>query len=94
MVTTPTLVYIVSKISDLTTTEVTTAVLAQCSVILTGLIASIVPSPYKCKDLIALGLFSHGLQKHHASSCLERTAYVLMTQSLGRALLLCELKCW
>lgn len=58
MVTTPTLVYIVSKISDLTTTEVTTAVLAQCSVILTGLIASIVPSPYKCKDLIALGLFS------------------------------------
>lgn len=47
MVTTPTLVYIVSKISDFTTTRVATAVLTQISVILSGLIASVLPSPWK-----------------------------------------------
>ena len=54
MVTTPTLVYIVSKISDFTTARVATAVLTQISVILSGLIASVVPSPWKCESGLGL----------------------------------------
>lgn len=50
MVTTPTLVYIVSKISDFTNAKVATAVLTQISVILSGLISSVVPSPWKCES--------------------------------------------
>ncbi|KAA6426844.1 MAG: adenylate guanylate cyclase [Trebouxia sp. A1-2] len=47
MVTTPTLIYVVSKISDFTRTQVATVVLCQFSVILTGLLASVAPSPWK-----------------------------------------------
>lgn len=54
MVTTPTLVYIVSKISDFTNARVAAAVLTQISVILSGLIASVVPSPWKCESILLL----------------------------------------
>ncbi|DBA81613.1 hypothetical protein WJX77_010729 [Trebouxia sp. C0004] len=47
MVTTPTLIYVVSKISDFTRTQVATVVLCQFSVILTGLLSSVAPSPWK-----------------------------------------------
>ena len=48
-VTTPTLIYVVSKISDFTRGQVSLVVLAQASVIWSGLISSILPSPWKCK---------------------------------------------
>ncbi len=51
MVTTPTLIYVVSKISDFTRTQVATVVLCQFSVILTGLLASVAPNPWKCEAL-------------------------------------------
>lgn len=51
MVTTPTLIYVVSKISDFTRTQVATVVLCQFSVILTGLLSSVAPSPWKCEAL-------------------------------------------
>ena len=49
MVTTPTLIYVVSKISDFSRAQVATVVLSQFSVILTGLISSVSPAPWKCK---------------------------------------------
>lgn len=50
-VTTPTLIYVVSKISDFTRGQVSLVVMAQASVIWSGLISSIVPSPWKCELL-------------------------------------------
>lgn len=88
MVTTPTLVYIVSKISDLTNARVAAAVLTQISVILSGLIASVVPSPWKCECIhvlcVRLKLYQmhqpHGLHVHVKPLC--RCHYRLPTHDL------------
>ncbi len=69
MVTTPTLIYVVSKISDFTRTQVATVVLCQFSVILTGLLSSVAPSPWKCEA-----------HKHVHICCCFSTALISSTQ--------------
>lgn len=72
MVTTPTLIYVVSKISDFSRTQVSVVVLSQFSVILTGLLASVYPSPWKwlwmlyCMVAYCYVIYSMGQMLHSA----------------------------
>ena len=79
MVTTPTLIYVVSKISDFTRTQVATVVLCQFSVILTGLLSSVAPSPWKCEAL-----------KHvHICCCFHSQSIALISSTQNQSFHIC-----